>query len=117
MANHRRRNEKISRYNGRCGLIKTILQQIDKKDTFSEAELIKGYRLFTHKEPTRAQISSEVVGLDGNAIIDSFGNFKFCFKNLALEVRTLKKDREAADINEARLAKIIFSSKDKNLNK
>ena len=109
----RNKEKKREQMLGRRGIIKVIFDSIEHRDFFYEHELINGYKIFAKARPCHKDIEREVIRLGGCGILDSNDRFRYCFKDLANEIKALRKEREETNINEAKLSKIIFTSKEK----
>ena len=112
-AHNRKVSEQLTKRNGRYGIIEMVFQHIEMSDTISEKKLMKAYERLAKRRPSHQEIVHEIVRLGGSAMLDCQEKFHYCFAELAQEIRVLKKVRESAKIEETRLAKIIFTSKNK----
>jgi hypothetical protein len=111
----RRTVKKAQRENGRRAVLQAVLESTKTGAGVTEEELAERYRIAAGIDPGGKEITEHVVALGGDIDMDEVERGKgvrFRFQDLELEAKAVEAEREAAADEEARPAKVIFSSED-----
>ena len=104
------RAKKVAKERGRLALLRVVLNKIGEKQPITEPALVTAYRKASGLDPDDKELTRELVRLGGDVQIGAEGQVRYRFADLETEAAALEAEREAAEDEEQRPGKVVFSS-------
>jgi hypothetical protein len=105
-----RAQKKVAEENARLAILREVLTRAPKKEPVKDETLRTVYRVATGHEPTSKELTRRVVDLGGDVDVGPQGEVRYRFPDLELEAEAIEEERAHADVAEAKLGRVVFTS-------
>jgi len=110
------RAQRLAREKGRLGVLREVLTRVEAKTEVTDAALDRAWTKAAGQRPKPGEVSARVAELGADVLVapdsaeGASGGVRYRFADLETEAQALEEEREAADDEEKKVGKVVFSS-------